>query len=106
MTQKAVGTLIPLIRPNTTAMKTLLELHRNGVINYLVKASVVSTSVLSYIHYHEEFTRLRTAGHSYRSAVQALSAQHHVSVTTIKKGVRMVTAAERLPGNPSLRLAS
>lgn len=87
-------------------MKTLLELHRTGVINYLVKASVVSTSVLSYLNYHEEFTRLRDSGYSYRSAVLALSQQHHVSATTIKKGVRLVTAAERLSGKPILRMAS
>jgi hypothetical protein len=87
-------------------MKTLLELHRNGVIQYLVKSSVVSTSMLSYLQYYEEFTGLRTAGLSYRTAIQQLAVQHHVSATTIKKGVRLVTAAERQSGKPILRMAS
>lgn len=87
-------------------MKTLLELHRSGVIQYLVQTSVVSTSMLSYLQYYEEFTGLRAAGHSYRSAIQQLAMQHHVSATTIKKGVRLVTAAEGLSGKPILRMAS
>jgi len=87
-------------------MKTLLELHQSGVINYLVKASVVSTTVLAYIEYYEQFIRLRSEGRSYREAVQALATVYQVSVTTIKKGVRMVTAAERMPDRPPLRLAS
>ncbi len=86
-------------------MKSLLELHRSGVIQYLVKSSVVSTSVLSYLQYYEEFTGLRLSGLSYRTAVQQLAALHHVSATTIKKGVRLVTAAER-QGKPILRMAS
>ena len=87
-------------------MKTLLELHRNGVIQYLVKSSVVSTSMLSYLQYYEDFTGLRTAGLSYRTAIQQLAAKHQVSATTIKKGVRLVTAAERPSANPVLRMAS
>ncbi len=87
-------------------MKTLLELHRSGVIQYLVKSSVVSTSMLSYLEYYEQFSGLRTAGVSYRTAIQQLAAQYHVSATTIKKGVRLVTAAERQSGKPILRMAS
>ncbi len=87
-------------------MKTLLELHRTGVIQYLVKTSVVSTSMLSYLQYYEEFSGLRTLGVSYRSAIQQLADQHHVSATTIKKGVRLVTSAEKLSGSSALRMAS
>jgi len=87
-------------------MKTLLELHQTGVISYLVKASVVSTTVLAYIEYYQQFVRLRAEGKSYRDAVQCLATAYQVSVTTIKKGVRMVTAAERQPGQPPMRLAS
>lgn len=86
-------------------MKTLLELHQTGVISYLVKASVVSTTVLAYIEYYEQFVRLRGEGRSYRDAVQCLATMYQVSVTTIKKGVRMVTAAERMD-RPPLRMAS
>lgn len=87
-------------------MKTLLELHQSGVISYLVKASVVSTTMLAYIEYYEKFARLRGEGKSYREAVQNLASMYQVSATTIKKGVRMVTAAERLPDRPPLRMAS
>ena len=86
-------------------MKTLIQLHQEGVINYLVRTGVVSATVLAYLQYHDEFERLRNGGHTYREAVRQLSEEHRVSATTIKKGIRIVTAAQRIPQQSSLRIA-
>jgi tryptophan 2,3-dioxygenase len=76
-------------------MTTLMDLYHNGLVDYLVRSRVVSTTILSYIHYYEDFNLLKMQGKTYREAVRLLSIQHHVSETTIKKGIRIVTAAER-----------
>lgn len=81
-------------------MISLMDLHNNGTIDYLVRTRVVSTTILSYIHYFEDFTELKLQGKTYREAVRMLSGQHHVSETTIKKGIRIVTAAQRQVVSP------
>ena len=75
-------------------MTTLLELYENGVISYLVKNRIVSTTMLAYIEYFKEYSNHRKEGMSYRGAVRTLSVKHGVSETTIKKGIRIVKAAE------------
>ena len=81
-------------------MLSLMELYHNGTIEYLVRTRVVSTTILSYIQYYEDFMELKMAGKTYRESVRLLSAQHQVSETTIKKGIRIVTAAQRQVGSP------
>lgn len=81
-------------------MTSLMELYHNGTIEYLVRTRVVSTTILSYIQYFEDFTELKMQGKTYRESVRLLSAQHHVSETTIKKGIRIVTAAQRQVVSP------
>lgn len=81
-------------------MTSLMELYHNGTIDYLVRTRVVSTTILSYIHYYEDFMSLKMQGKTYRESVRLLSGQHHVSETTIKKGIRIVTAAERQVVSP------
>ena len=76
-------------------MTTLMELYHNGTIDYLVRTRVVSTTILSYIQYYEDFMDLKVQGKTYRESVRILAGQHHVSETTIKKGIRIVTAAQR-----------
>ncbi len=92
-------------RKTPCTMKTLTQLHDDGVINYLVRTGVVSATMLAYLQYHTEFSKLRHDGRTYRDAVRQLSQEHRVSMTTIKKGIRIVTAAERIPQPPSLRIA-
>lgn len=86
-------------------MKTLKQLHHDGIIGYLVKSGVVSVTMLAYLEYHEAFVKLRSEGQTYREAVRQLSQEYRVSATTIKKGIRIVTFAERIPQPPSLRIA-
>ena len=81
-------------------MTTLLELYHNGTLDYLVRTRVVSTTILSYIQYYEDFQELKREGKTYRESVRLLSIQHHVSETTIKKGIRIVTAAQRMEHSP------
>lgn len=81
-------------------MTTLLELYHNGTLDYLVRTRVVSTTILSYIQYYEDFQGLKREGRTYRESVRLLSLQHHVSETTIKKGIRIVTAAQRTEYSP------
>jgi hypothetical protein len=81
-------------------MTSLMELYHNGTIDYLVRTRVVSTTILSYIHYYEDFMELKMEGKTYRESVRLLSLQNHVSETTIKKGIRIVTAAQRKVTSP------
>lgn len=76
-------------------MTSLMELYHNGTIDYLVRTRIVSTTILSYIQYYEDFMDLKMQGKTYRESVRLLSNQHHVSETTIKKGIRIVTSAQR-----------
>jgi len=76
-------------------MTTLMELYNKGVMDYLVKTRIVSPTILSYIQYYEDFNQLKLEGRTYRESVRVLACRHHVSETTIKKGIRIVTAAER-----------
>jgi len=96
-----IGTLIPTTKgKKEDLMTSLMELYHNGTIEYLVRTRVVSTTILSYIQYFEDFTELKMQGKTYRESVRLLSAQHQVSETTIKKGIRIVTAAQRQVVSP------
>ena len=69
---------------------SVLELHNQGVINYLFRSGLVSSSLVSYINYYEKFLSYRNMGKTYREAVRLLSIENNVSETTIKKAVRMM----------------
>lgn len=86
-------------------MKALIELYNEGVIDYLVSIGVVSTTILSYMHYYHDYIQLKDEGRTYRESVAILSQRYNVSDTTIKKGIRKVLKAQRNPMYISKRLA-
>ncbi len=85
-------------------MTTLMDLYYEGVIDYLVKTGVMSPTILSYIQYFLEFNQLKIEGNTYRESVRVLAYRHHVSETTIKKGIRIVHTAQGSQ-KPTLRIA-
>ncbi len=75
-------------------MTTLMDLYYDGVMDYLIRTRIVSPTILSYIQYYEGYNRLKCEGKNYRESVRLLSERHRVSETTIKKGIRVVHAAQ------------
>lgn len=73
---------------------TLMDLYYDGVMDYLVRTRIVSPTILSYIHYYKEYHQLKCEGRTYRECVRLLSERNRVSETTIKKGIRIVHAAQ------------
>lgn len=69
---------------------SVLELNNQGVITYLFKNGLVSSSMVSYINYYERFLAYRNMGKTYRESVRLLSEENNVSETTIKKAVRIM----------------
>lgn len=75
-------------------MMTVLDLYNKGIIDYLVKSGIVSSTMLSYIEYFEQYTQHRHEGRTYRGAIGLLASEYGVSETTIKKGIRIIQAAQ------------
>jgi hypothetical protein len=69
---------------------SVLELNNQGVIIYLFKNGLVSSSMVSYINYYERFLVYRNMGKTYRESIRLLSEENNVSETTIKKAVRLM----------------
>jgi hypothetical protein len=72
----------------------VLELHEKGVIEYLFRTGMVSSSMVTYIGYYQHFLKCRGEGMTYRETVRHLSIEHRVSETTIKKAVRMLESSK------------
>jgi hypothetical protein len=69
---------------------SVLELNNKGVISYLFKNGLMSSSMVSYINYYERFLVYRNMGKTYRESIRLLSEENNVSETTIKKAVRLM----------------
>ncbi len=68
----------------------VIQLHQQGVINYLFRNGLMSSSMVTYIEYYEKFSSYRGSGKTYRESVRLLSEENNVSETTIKKAVRII----------------
>lgn len=75
-------------------MITIIDLYNKGIIDYLVKTRIVSSTMVSYIEYFERYTQHRHEGRTYRVAIGLLAGEYGVSETTIKKGIRTIQAAQ------------
>jgi transposase len=73
----------------------ILELYQSGVIDYLHKKGLLSSSTLTYIEYYKRFLQERNSGAGYRESVRRLSHEFGVSETTIKKAVRIMQNGEQ-----------
>jgi pimeloyl-CoA synthetase len=73
----------------------ILELHQNGVMDYLHKKGLLSSSTLTYIEYYKRFLQERNAGNGYRESIRRLTREFGVSETTIKKAVRIMQKGEK-----------
>jgi HTH domain len=68
----------------------VLELYRNGIIDYLYHKGLLSGSTLSYIEYYMRYQELRKNSKGYRESVRILSQEFGVSETTIKKAIKIL----------------
>jgi hypothetical protein len=71
----------------------VIQLQEQGIIGYLFRNGMVSSSMVSYIDYYGKFQTYRREGKTYREAIRQLSEENHVSETTIKKAVRIIEAS-------------
>lgn len=69
---------------------TVVELYENGTIPYLFQKGLVSSSLPVYIEYFLKFSKYRKMGKTYRESVMLLSRECKVSITTIKKAIRII----------------
>lgn len=69
---------------------SILDLHQNGVIEYLFNKGLLSGSTLAYVEYYKRYRQERLAGKRYRESIRQLSKEFGVSETTIKKAIRIV----------------
>jgi hypothetical protein len=69
---------------------SILELYHHGVINFLFRRGLLSSSTLVYVEYYHRFRQERANGSGYRESIRKLSSEFGVSETTIKKAVRIV----------------
>jgi hypothetical protein len=69
---------------------SVTSLFNEGVINYLYKNGIISSSIISYMEYFKKFSEHRNSGKSYRESIHLISMECHVSETTVKKAVRML----------------
>jgi hypothetical protein len=75
----------------------ILELHKSGVIEYLHRKGLLSSSTISYIEYYQSYLQERDQGFGYRETVRKLSKEFHVSETTIKKAIRVIQNGDSMP---------
>ena len=75
-------------------MITVIDLYNNGIIAYLVKNGIVSSTMISYIEYFERYEEYRREGRTYRGSIGQVAMEYSVSETTVKKGIRIIQAAQ------------
>lgn len=75
-------------------MITVIDLYNNGIIAYLVKNGIVSSTMISYIEYFERYEEYRREGRTYRGSIRQVAMEYSVSETTVKKGIRIIQAAQ------------
>ncbi len=80
----------------------ILELYESGVIDYLHKKGLLSSSTITYIEYYQRFLDERKKGSGYRETVRKLSREFNVSETTIKKAIRVIKNGEYKDGSGSM----
>ncbi|MCU0397716.1 MAG: hypothetical protein MUC73_06400 [Cyclobacteriaceae bacterium] len=76
---------------------SILELYELGIIDFLHRKGLLSSSTLTYIEYYKRFRQERSMGFGYRESVRKLSKEFSVSETTIKKAVRIISDCEQHP---------
>jgi hypothetical protein len=71
----------------------VIQLQEQGIIGYLFRNGMVSSSMVSYIEYYGRYRAYRGEGKTYRESIRILSEENRVSETTIKKAVRIIEAS-------------